>query len=114
VIIALCRNFKRTLCRRDLAIWLQRTLYLTHPAPLVVFPQGGPIGVCDGLGFDWWAQAFASRGYAVFQPNYRGSGGYSPEFRRAGYGEWGRRILSDIADGVIELGRRQIIDSRRI
>jgi dipeptidyl aminopeptidase/acylaminoacyl peptidase len=82
--------------------------------PLVVLPHGGPIGVRDSVGFDWWAQAFASRGYAVFQPNYRGSGGYSPEFRKAGYGEWGRKMLSDIADGVNELGRRQIIDSRRV
>ncbi|WP_371918227.1 alpha/beta hydrolase family protein, partial [Pseudomonas sp. FW306-2-11AB] len=44
--------------------------------PVVVMPHGGPIGVDDGLGFHWWAQAFASRGYAVFQPNYRGSSGY--------------------------------------
>jgi dipeptidyl aminopeptidase/acylaminoacyl peptidase len=82
--------------------------------PLVVLPHGGPIGVHDSVGFNWWAQAFASRGYAVFQPNYRGSGGYSAEFRKAGYGEWGRKMLSDIADGVSELARRQIIDARRV
>ena len=42
--------------------------------PVVVLPHGGPVGVEDVVRFDWMAQAFASRGYAVFQPNYRGSG----------------------------------------
>jgi dipeptidyl aminopeptidase/acylaminoacyl peptidase len=82
--------------------------------PLVVLPHGGPIDIRDELGFDWWAQAFASRGYAVFQPNYRGSGGVSPEFRRAGYGQWGRKMLSDIADGAAELARQQVVDPKRV
>ena len=57
--------------------------------PLIVLPHGGPLGVYDELGFDWWSQAFASRGYVVFQPNYRGSGGRGLEFIRAGFGQWG-------------------------
>jgi dipeptidyl aminopeptidase/acylaminoacyl peptidase len=81
--------------------------------PLVVLPHGGPIGTWDKPGFDWWAQAFASHGYAVFQPNYRGSGGYSVAFRNAGYGEWGRKILSDITDGVAELAKLTLIDPKR-
>jgi pimeloyl-ACP methyl ester carboxylesterase len=81
--------------------------------PLVVLPHGGPIDVRDERGFDWWAQAFASRGYAVFQPNYRGSGGVSAEFRRAGFGQWGKKMLSDIADGVADIAKRQIIDAKR-
>jgi dipeptidyl aminopeptidase/acylaminoacyl peptidase len=81
--------------------------------PLVVLPHGGPIGPWDKPGFDWWAQAFASRGYAVFQPNYRGSGGYSVAFRNAGYGEWGGKILSDITAGVAELAKLDIIDPKR-
>jgi pimeloyl-ACP methyl ester carboxylesterase len=81
--------------------------------PLVVFPHGGPIGLWDDPGFDWWAQAFASRGYAVFQPNYRGSGGRTVAFRNAGYGEWGRKILSDIKDGVAELAKLGLIDPTR-
>lgn len=80
---------------------------------LIVMPHGGPIGIEDRLGFDWWAQAFASRGYAVFQPNYRGSGGYSVAFRQAGYGEWGRKMLSDISDGVAALAKQGLIDPRR-
>jgi dipeptidyl aminopeptidase/acylaminoacyl peptidase len=82
--------------------------------PLVVLAHGGPLDVRDDVRFNWWAQAFASRGYAVFQPNYRGSGGHSPAYRKAGYGEWGRKMLSDIADGVAELGRQAIIDPKRV
>jgi dienelactone hydrolase len=82
--------------------------------PLVVMPHGGPIGVRDDLGFDWWAQAFASRGYAVFQPNYRGSSGASAEFRHAGFGEYGKKMLSDIADGVAEIAKQQIVEPKRV
>jgi dipeptidyl aminopeptidase/acylaminoacyl peptidase len=81
--------------------------------PLILLPHGGPMDIRDDLGFDWWAQALASRGYAVFQPNYRGSGGVSVEFRRAGFGQWGRKMLSDMADGVAELARQQIVDPKR-
>ena len=81
--------------------------------PLVVLPHGGPIDVWDEPKFDWWAQAFASRGYAVFQPNYRGSGGNTAAFRKAGYGEWGGKILSDITDGVAELAKLGLIDPKR-
>jgi acetyl esterase/lipase len=81
--------------------------------PVVVMPHGGPIGANDEIGFDWWAQAFASRGYAVFQPNYRGSSGYGVEFRHAGIGEWGHKMLSDIADGFKALADKGIVDPKR-
>jgi dipeptidyl aminopeptidase/acylaminoacyl peptidase len=80
--------------------------------PLVVLPHGGPASR-DYPGFDWWAQAFASRGYAVFQPNFRGSGGYGVEFRNAGFGEWGRKMETDISDGVADLARQGIVDPKR-
>jgi dipeptidyl aminopeptidase/acylaminoacyl peptidase len=67
--------------------------------PVVVMPHGGP-GARDYPGFDWWAQAFASRGYAVLQPNFRGSTGYGMPFLSAGYGEWGRKMQSDLSDGL--------------
>jgi dipeptidyl aminopeptidase/acylaminoacyl peptidase len=81
--------------------------------PFVMFPHGGPIGVADEIGFDWWAQALASRGYAVFQPNYRGSGHRTVALKQAGYGEWGRKMLSDMADGMAELAKQGIIDPSR-
>jgi acetyl esterase/lipase len=80
--------------------------------PLVVLPHGGPESR-DYPGFDWWAQAFASRGYAVFQPNFRGSSGYGVAFRNAGFGQWGRKMQTDISDGVAELARRGIVDPKR-
>jgi len=80
--------------------------------PVVVLPHGGPEDR-DYPGFDWWAQAFASRGYAVFQPNFRGSSGYGIQFRNAGLGEWGRKMQTDISDGVADLAKKGIVDPRR-
>lgn len=82
--------------------------------PLVVMPHGGPIGVRDIVGFDWWAQAFAAAGYAVLQPNYRGSSGYGTTFRKAGYGEWGGKMLGDIAAGIAPLAGQGLIDPARV
>ena len=84
-----------------------------HKLPLVVFPHGGP-EARDGLGFDWWAQFMASRGYAVFQPNFRGSSGYGVKFRDAGDGEWGRKMQDDITDGVKKLIAEGVADPKRI
>jgi dipeptidyl aminopeptidase/acylaminoacyl peptidase len=80
--------------------------------PVVVMPHGGP-WARDYAGFDWLAQAFASRGYAVFQPNFRGSTGYGPAFEKAGDGEWGRKMQTDISDGLAELVRQGIVDGSR-
>jgi len=65
-------------------------------------------------GFDWIAQSFASRGYAVFQPNFRGSTGYGEGFVHAGNGEWGRKMQTDISDGLAELVRQGIVDPARV
>ncbi|SFG33666.1 Dipeptidyl aminopeptidase/acylaminoacyl peptidase [Novosphingobium sp. CF614] len=80
--------------------------------PVILLPHGGP-GSHDEVGFDWWAQAFASRGYAVFQPNFRGSTNRDDAFRRAGNGQWGRKMQSDITDGLAELTKRGIVDPKR-
>lgn len=81
--------------------------------PAVVMPHGGPTAH-DEPGFDWWAQAYASRGYAVFQPNFRGSTGYGDAFQQAGHGEWGRKMQTDISDGVAELVRQGVVDPKRV
>jgi dipeptidyl aminopeptidase/acylaminoacyl peptidase len=80
--------------------------------PLVVLPHGGP-EAHDRPRFDYWAQAFAARGYAVFQPNFRGSDGQGNAFRDAGFGQWGRKMQTDISDGTAELSRQGIVDVRR-
>lgn len=80
--------------------------------PVIVFPHGGPHAY-DSEHFDWWAQAFASRGYAVFQPNFRGSTNKEEAFMRAGFGQWGKAMQTDISDGLAELARRGIVDPKR-
>lgn len=94
--------------------------YLTMPPgrarsnlPLVVMPHGGPASR-DLPGFDWWAQALASRGYVVFQPQFRGSSGFGEELLEAGYGEWGRKMQTDLSDGVNHLRALGLIDEERV
>jgi len=81
--------------------------------PLIVFPHGGP-EAHDTLGFDWWAQAMASRGYAVLQPNFRGSDGDGIAFIEKGYGQWGRKMQTDLSDGVRYLAAQGTIDPKRV
>jgi dipeptidyl aminopeptidase/acylaminoacyl peptidase len=81
--------------------------------PLVVMPHGGP-DARDALGFDWMAQFFANRGYAVFQPNYRGSSGYGAKFTDAGLQQWGLKMQDDITDGVKKLIADGIVDPKRV
>ncbi|MBL8544946.1 MAG: S9 family peptidase [Hyphomonadaceae bacterium] len=82
--------------------------------PLVLLPHGGPHGPRDDLGFDWWAAFLASRGYAVLQPNYRGSGGYGQAWQEAGYRQWGGLMQNDLDDGVNALARAGIINPQRV
>ena len=70
------------------------------PRPMVVMPHGGPHGPYDSWGFDPHAQFLASRGYAVLQVNFRGSGGRGTNFLKSGYREWGGKMQDDIADAV--------------
>ncbi|MGD8689755.1 MAG: S9 family peptidase [Gammaproteobacteria bacterium] len=81
--------------------------YLTLPPgkdskklPLIVNPHGGPYGIRDVWGFNPEVQLLASEGYAVLQPNYRGSGGYGYKFKEAGYQKWGLQMQDDITDAV--------------
>lgn len=94
--------------------------YLTLPRnrtakglPLVVLAHGGP-AARDMPGFDWWAQALASRGYAVLQPQFRGSDGFGLSHLEAGYGQWGRKMQSDLSDGVRHLAGEGTIDAKRV
>lgn len=99
---------------------LELTGYLTSPArpptakpPLIVMPHGGP-EARDFHSFDAWAQAFATRGYVVFQPNFRGSGGFGVDFAEKGYGQWGLRMQDDVIDGVKDLIAKGLVDPDRI
>jgi dipeptidyl aminopeptidase/acylaminoacyl peptidase len=97
---------------------LQIPGYLTLPPgrpaknlPVIVFPHGGPQSR-DDLGFDWWAQALAAQGYAVLQPNYRGSD-LGHKWIESGYGEWGRKMQTDLSDGLRYLAAQGIADPKR-
>ena len=99
---------------------LNLTGYLTTPRgkvakalPLIVFPHGGP-AARDMPGFDWWAQGMASRGYAVLQVNFRGSEGLGDRLLQAGYGQWGRKMQTDLSDGVAWLAGEGTIDPKRV
>jgi dipeptidyl aminopeptidase/acylaminoacyl peptidase len=99
---------------------LEIPAYLTLPPgragknlPLVVMPHGGP-DARDGVRFDWWAQFLANRGYAVFQPNFRGSKGYGRAFNAAGFHQWGLKMQDDISDGVKRLIADGVVDGKRV
>ena len=83
-----------------------------HGLPLVMLPHGGP-SARDTAEFDWWAQALADQGYAVLQPNYRGSN-VTVALKEAGYGQWGRKMQTDLSDGVSYLAKQGIIDPAKV
>lgn len=94
--------------------------YLTRPAgaegaaaPLVVMPHGGP-EARDAFAWDVWVQFLASRGYQVFQPNFRGSSGLGRAFAEAGYGQWGLLMQDDVTAGVEHLVSSGLADRERV
>jgi dipeptidyl aminopeptidase/acylaminoacyl peptidase len=94
--------------------------YLTLPRgmppknlPVVVMPHGGP-DTRNSWGYNSEVQFLASRGYAVFQVNFRGSKGYGKDFWIAGFKEWGAKMQDDITDGVQWLIEQKIADPSRI
>jgi dipeptidyl aminopeptidase/acylaminoacyl peptidase len=86
-----------------------------HPRdlPLVLLVHGGP-HAADTDRFDWWSAFLASRGYAVLQPNYRGSTGYGQAWEYAGRREWGGLMQTDVEDGVAALIRNGMVDASRV
>jgi TonB family protein len=94
--------------------------YLALPAglpgkglPLIVMPHGGPFAR-DSYAFSPLVQMLASRGYAVLQPNFRGSIGYGRDYAERGYGQWGKAMQDDLDDGVKWLAADGIVDPARV
>jgi dipeptidyl aminopeptidase/acylaminoacyl peptidase len=83
------------------------------PFALVVLPHGGP-NARDYLVFNALVQFLATRGYAVLQPQFRGSSGFGDAFRDAGDRQWGGLMQDDITDGVRALVAQQLADPRRV
>ncbi|WP_242008294.1 alpha/beta hydrolase family protein [Sphingomonas ginsenosidivorax] len=94
--------------------------YLTLPPgsdgkglPAIVLPHGGP-WARDEWNFDWLPQFFANRGYAVLQPNYRGSTGYGDSwFQQNGFRSW-KTAVGDIDDGGRWLVKQGIADPAKM
>jgi dienelactone hydrolase len=94
--------------------------YLTIPRalnpnelPVIIYPHGGPLKR-DKWGFDEEVQFLVSLGYAVFQPNFRGSTGYGRKFWEASFKQWGKKMQDDLTDGVEWLKQQGIADPNRI
>lgn len=99
---------------------LEIPAYLTLPRgvaaknlPTLMLPHGGPWGR-DQWGYNALAQFFANRGYAVLQPNFRGSTGYGRKFLDAGNLQWGRKMQDDVTWGVKYLIAQGIADPKRV
>lgn len=94
--------------------------YLTLPPgkspknlPTILMPHGGP-AARDTWGFDWIAQYFAQLGYAVLQPNFRGSAGYGEDWYEGnGFKSW-RTAIGDVNDGARWLTAQGIADPTRL
>lgn len=95
--------------------------YLTLPRgrearnlPLIIMPHGGPYGVRDKLEYNDEVQLLANRGYAVLQPNFRGSGGYGEAFFELGTGQMGRGMQDDLDDAMDWAVGEGIADPARV
>jgi dipeptidyl aminopeptidase/acylaminoacyl peptidase len=114
---ALAQMTPVTVTARDGA---QIPAYLTLPPgknpknlPAIVMPHGGP-SARDYWDFDWLSQFFAARGYAVIQPEYRGSEGYGDQWLNInGFRNW-TTSMADIADSAKWLGSQGIANPDRI
>lgn len=100
---------------------VQIRAYLTLPVgreakglPLIILPHGGPYWVRDRLEYNDEVQLLANRGYAVLQPNYRGSEGYGEGFAGLGEGQIGRAMQDDLDDGMDHLVKQGVVDPKRV
>jgi dipeptidyl aminopeptidase/acylaminoacyl peptidase len=94
--------------------------YLTLPRgreakslPLIMLPHGGPFAR-DDWEYDLFVQFLANRGYAVLQPEFRGSTGLGKDFVSKGHGEIGKKMQDDLDDGVDWLAKSGQIDPKRV
>lgn len=99
---------------------LEIPAYLTLPKgvepkslPAITLPHGGP-WARDGWRYNGWVQFLANRGYAVLQPNFRGSTGYGKKFLDAGNKQFGDKMQDDVTWGANYLIAQGIADPKRI
>ena len=85
----------------------------TKPIATILLPHGGPMAE-DGKGFDMFSSFFVSRGYAVFQPNFRGSAGRGHDFMMQAVGSMGLAMQDDLEDAVKFLVDKKISDPKKV
>lgn len=81
--------------------------------PAILMPHGGPESH-DNKSFDYMAQYFASQGYLVIQPQFRGSTGFGWRHRELGRGQWGLKMQDDLTDALTALSSEGKIDNNRV
>lgn len=85
---------------RDLPVWVTKSPDAQGPLPAVVLVHGGPWVRGNSWGWHPMAQFLASRGYAVIEPEFRGSRGYGEAHFKAGFKQWGQTMQDDVADAL--------------
>ncbi|MET1254346.1 alpha/beta hydrolase family protein [Aliikangiella maris] len=100
--------------KKEISAYLTAANHQQKQLPLIVMPHGGPHGVRDYWGYDWEVQLLASKGYAVLQVNYRGSGGFGYAFEQSGYGKWGTLMQDDVTDATLAMIEQGIADKNKI
>jgi dipeptidyl aminopeptidase/acylaminoacyl peptidase len=81
--------------------------------PAVIYPHGGPESH-DSIEFEYTAQALASQGYLVIQPQFRGSSGFGRAHTTAGHGEWGKKMQDDLTDAVNFFASKGYINPEKV
>jgi dipeptidyl aminopeptidase/acylaminoacyl peptidase len=87
------------------------------PYPLIVMPHGGPFVSDERVGYDFWGQMFANRGYMVLQPQYRGTRGLGLDFYTTAFingGQGGYQMQDDKDDGALYLADKGLVDRDRM
>jgi dipeptidyl aminopeptidase/acylaminoacyl peptidase len=116
---------ERSLGKSEVITWdnnekmtLEGVLTLPHdgvgraPYPLILHPHGGPHSR-SVQGFNFTVEVFAAQGYAVFQPNFRGSSGYGQKVIDADHADFGGGDMRDILTGIDALVKRKLVDAER-
>lgn len=87
--------------------------FANKPIATIILPHGGPMAE-DGKDFDMFSTFMANRGYAVFQPNFRGSSGYGHDFMMQAVGGYGLEMQDDLEDAVAYLVKEKIADPKNV
>ena len=81
--------------------------------PIILFPHGGPFARDRIDYFDPWLQAMVAQGYAVFQPQFRGSAGWGKNYQVSGYKETGKKMQNDMIDGFDYVVNNYDLDNKK-